>query len=237
MVAGDFLFYGIDLMKDPAFLFYFQDFLVGTEFMNNEEKGIYITILCHLADKGTLSHDQILSICKGYAFSEMLQNKFKLNEEGKYYNERLRYEVAKRKKYAEGRRENAKGQGKAYAKHMENENKNVIESKTKSKVVNNKNKKPNEIVFETIWKKYPSKDGRKEAERHFNVSVLTLDDFSNIKKALTNYINHLKNNSWKKPKNGSTWFNNWQDWINWIEPVPETDELDDARKKLGLIKE
>jgi len=32
-------------MKDPAVLFYFQDFLVGTEFMSDEEVGKYIFVL------------------------------------------------------------------------------------------------------------------------------------------------------------------------------------------------
>ena len=42
-------------MKDPAVLFYFQDFLVGTEFMTDDEVGKYIRILCHQADKGALT--------------------------------------------------------------------------------------------------------------------------------------------------------------------------------------
>ena len=32
-------------MKDPAVLFYFQDFLVGTEFMTDEEVGQYICFI------------------------------------------------------------------------------------------------------------------------------------------------------------------------------------------------
>lgn len=40
-------------MKDPAVLFYFQDFLVGTDFMTADEVGKYIRILCHQADPET----------------------------------------------------------------------------------------------------------------------------------------------------------------------------------------
>ena len=32
--------------KDPAFLFYFRDFLVSTSFMTFEELGAYIKLLC-----------------------------------------------------------------------------------------------------------------------------------------------------------------------------------------------
>ena len=48
-------------MKDPAFLFYSNDFLSGTMLMSNEEVGIYIKLLClqhqqeHLEEKDMLS--------------------------------------------------------------------------------------------------------------------------------------------------------------------------------------
>lgn len=115
------------MAKDPAFLFYYQDFLVGTEFMSMEERGIYITMLCHLADKGSLSEKHMLSICKGYAFSDLLKSKFMIDENGNYYNQRLLVEVEKRRKYTESRRFNANKE-KAYAKHMENENENINEN-------------------------------------------------------------------------------------------------------------
>lgn len=109
------------MAKDPAFLFYYQDFLVGTEFMTNEEVGVYIRILCHMADKGSLSEKLLLSICRGYAFTEVLQSKFLRDEQDNFYNKRLLEETEKRRKFAESRRNNAKSV-KAYAKHMENEN-------------------------------------------------------------------------------------------------------------------
>lgn len=66
--------------------------------------------------------------------------------------------------------------------------------------------------FERLWKEYPSKDGKKEAFRHFRASVKTEGDLEAIGKALQNY---LASERVKKGyvKNGSTWFNNWQDWI------------------------
>ena len=68
--------------------------------------------------------------------------------------------------------------------------------------------------FEDLWDAYP-KDGRvkkKEALRHYLASVKTAADFPRIDLALGAYIDHLKANDWKKPQNGSTWFNNWTDW-------------------------
>ena len=89
----------------------------------------------------------------------------------------------------------------------------VKESKPKKSKVNK-----SKFDFEPVWIDYPNKIQRKEAERHFIATVKTEQDYSDIQTALTNYLFHLKRNSWKKPQNGSTWFNNWQDWIEWEEP-------------------
>lgn len=87
--------------------------------------------------------------------------------------------------------------------------------------------------FEEIWEKYPMKDGKKSAQKSFQRSVRTTADWIQINQALDNYLAHLRNNDCKKPKNGSTWFNGWQDWINWKEPG--RGELDEYRKKMGLV--
>lgn len=68
--------------------------------------------------------------------------------------------------------------------------------------------------FETLWSRYPLKDGKKAALRHFMATVKDEADCQRISKSLDNYLSHLETESWKKPKNGSTWFNNWQDWEN-----------------------
>ena len=66
--------------------------------------------------------------------------------------------------------------------------------------------------FESLWSKYPNKDGKKVAERHFKASVKNEKDYKDIQTALENYI---KSDSVAQGfiKNGSTWFNNWRDWI------------------------
>ena len=82
-------------MKDPAFLFYSSDFLSGTMLMTNEDVGKYIRLLCLQHQKGHLKEKDLLSICKEH--NEEIFSKFKQDEEGNYYNERLEYEANKRK--------------------------------------------------------------------------------------------------------------------------------------------
>lgn len=104
-------------MKHPAFLFYSSDFLSGTMLMTDEEIGQYIKLLCLQHQKGHLKEKDMLNICKTY--NEDIFSKFKKDEEGNYYNERLEYEANKRKAYSESRRNNRKKK-ETYEKDMKN---------------------------------------------------------------------------------------------------------------------
>jgi hypothetical protein len=72
--------------------------------------------------------------------------------------------------------------------------------------------------FEILWKAYPNRQGKKAALRHFSASVKTADDLNRINVALQNYLKsgNVKNGF---VKNGSTWFNEWQDWVEPTETM------------------
>lgn len=115
-------------MKDPAFLFYPGDWMGGTQWMTFEQKGCYMELLILQFNTGKFSESQakqVLSICFDVAWP-MLKQKFVFD--GEYYcNERLNVEITKRKQFSESRRINGlatKKPKKAYAKHMEDENRN-----------------------------------------------------------------------------------------------------------------
>ena len=92
-------------MKDPAILFYTQDFLVGTMTMTDEQVGQYIRLLCLQHQRGGgLSHKDIVKICGGEDVEIFSQ--FKKTDDGLYYNQRLADEADRRKNYSESRRQN-----------------------------------------------------------------------------------------------------------------------------------
>jgi hypothetical protein len=78
-------------------------------------------------------------------------------------------------------------------------------------------------AFELVWAKYPSRTGRKAAERHFKLSVKTMTDFLDIQRALDNYkkSDRVRNGY---IQNGSTWFNNWRDWTTFVEEKHGTND-------------
>lgn len=202
-------------MKDPAFLFYSSDFLSGTMLMSDEEIGQYIKLLCLQHQKGHLSEKDMLKICKTY--NEDIFQKFKKDDEGNYYNQRLEEESIKRQKYSESRRNNRKkkeseekeGNKKTYEKdmknicnsyeqHMGNENENINENI-------NINKIKNENIIE-IYNQYCTnlpkvKKTTKKREKAINsfLKEFTEEQFEEICKIAndTDFLIGKNNNGWK----------------------------------------
>jgi hypothetical protein len=123
------------MAKDPAVLLYTQDFLVGTLSMTDEQRGKYIYLLCLQHQKGKLT----LTDLKTKLTDEDIEvaERFPLQPDGFYYNQRMYDEAIKRKNYTESRRNNRKGKtndidkndiSKSYVKLMENENEDVNEN-------------------------------------------------------------------------------------------------------------
>lgn len=95
-------------MNDPAVLFYTSDFLTGVMDMSMEERGMYITLLCYQHQKGHIE-EKTIRFLLGYAkdnLPEVIMKHFKIDNEGKYYNERMDIEKDKRSKFVETRRKN-----------------------------------------------------------------------------------------------------------------------------------
>ena len=81
--------------KDPAFLFYPNDFIMGTIFYSDEQVGMYIRALAIAHTKGgKLTEKEIKKIIT----DDEILLKFEISEDGLYYNERLLNEIQSRKK-------------------------------------------------------------------------------------------------------------------------------------------
>ena len=105
------------MAKDPAFLFYYQDFLVGTDHFTNEEAGAYIRCLCHQAHKGNISNNHMLKICQRQEVHKTVKEKFISDGNGNLFNQRMKDEIEKRRNYSESRKKNREGK-KTYDKYM-----------------------------------------------------------------------------------------------------------------------
>ena len=130
-------------MKDPAVLFYTSDFLSGTTFMPDDQKGRYITLLCLQHQHGRFTHEDFFAVAK--ETDTKLIEKFDIDDDGLYFNARMETEATKRRRYSDSRRRNrmSKTQEKDVSEHMsndmkahmgnENENRNLYKKETKKK--------------------------------------------------------------------------------------------------------
>lgn len=198
-------------MKDPAFLFYPGDWMGGTQWLTFEQKGCYMELLILQFNVGKFTESQakqVLSICFDHAWI-MLKQKF-IFEDGLYWNERLKLEIEKRKKYSESRRNNGlqkKTKSKKTKKHMpkhmedENDNEDVV---IISSFLN--------IDFEDFWNEYDKKIGEKTKLRK-KWENLTDNDRQNIMYYIPMYKKCQPDKSFRK--NPETFLNNksWNDEI------------------------
>lgn len=95
------------MQKDPALLWYFNDWMGGTATLSRHLKGCYIDLLCVQFNSGPLSLEEIKTVL-GSDFGQswpVLQKKFKF-ENGRYFNERMEHERLKRSSFVESRRKN-----------------------------------------------------------------------------------------------------------------------------------
>lgn len=136
------------MAKDPSVLFYTSDYLTGTSHFSFAEKGFYMDILCQQQQKGHLSMAFIQRIA-GSEFEKLwpaIKEKFLVDSSGNFFNERMDFEIEKRRKYSDSRSNNRKSNiskthekdvnntSGSYVQHMENENENTNENKDKEGV-------------------------------------------------------------------------------------------------------
>lgn len=150
------------MAKDPAFLFYPNDYIGGTMGMTFEEKGAYIELLMLQFNRGHMD-SHMIGHCVGQLWHR-IKSKFVQDENGLWYNERLDIEKIKRKAFSESRRNNIKGKNQHtkghMTKHMENEDENVnevINDNEDEKLVLPFNSEKF-IKYWSLWKDYKRKE-------------------------------------------------------------------------------
>jgi len=85
--------------KDPAYLYYYRDFMSATYTWDDAEVGAYQRALNCQADNGHLTEADLRKILN--TSWNRVSSKFIQDKQGLYYNERLECEIEKRKKYCE----------------------------------------------------------------------------------------------------------------------------------------
>ena len=222
------------MAKDPAFLFYPNDYIGGTMGMTFEEKGAYIDLLMTQFNRGHMT-DHMIGQIVGQLWVN-IKVKFRQDQKGLWYNERLDEEKIKRQNYTKSRNNNLSGKNQYPKKpnknsghmtyHMENEN--VNENIDVSEV---------EIypAFSDFWDLYDKKTGKDKCESKWD--KLNQKTKELIIDRLPNYVNSTPNKEFRK--NPLTWLNgkHWDDEIILKQQAQSNDAMDlliiDEMKKNG----
>lgn len=137
------------MSRDPAFLFYPNDYIGGTMGMTFEEKGAYMELLMMQFNRGHMTTHMI-----GQTIGQLwdkLMDKFVQDEKGLWYNARLELEIEKRQGFVKSRYNNLGGVNQYTKKdakkeahkeghmtpHMENENRDIVYSLFYDKEIEN----------------------------------------------------------------------------------------------------
>ena len=201
------------MAKDPAFLFYSSDFLSGITDLTMEERGQFITLLCVQHQKGFLT-EKTIRLLVGSISVDVI-SKFRLDENGNYFNERLKQETEKRNQFTESRRNNGNLGGRPkkttskkqnhmvnhMVNHMENENEDVNENINEIEIY---------PTFDDFWNDYDKKVGKKDFIKK-KWDKLSQETKEKIISFIPNY--KISQSDKKFRKNPETFFNNetWND--------------------------
>jgi hypothetical protein len=215
-------------MKDPAFLFYSQDFIVGTLAMPFDERGKYITLLCYQHQTGRMSEETIRLLVG--SVSDMLRLKFQQDENGLFFNERLEIEIGKRDKFTQSRVNNGKLGGRPIKKNNLNKTDRLSVAKAKNNLIENENENENEVkildkymvCFENFRKEYKGKKNGFEIEYQNFIKKNNPNIIELLLPALLDEIEYRQRSElagafvaeWK---NLSTWINQ----KCWLQELPE----------------
>lgn len=82
-------------------------------------------------------------------------------------------------------------------------------------------------LFERLWKAYPNKRGKGQVSEAKKRKIAEIGE-EHMQRAMTRYIEDLKQDDWRKPQNGSTFFNS--GYVDYLDENYEKPESADKKK-------
>lgn len=217
------------MAKDPAFLFYPNDYIGGTMGMTFEEKGAYMELLMLQFNRGHMT-SRMVGQTVGQLWDKV-QDKFIKDKDGLFFNERLDIEKTKRRKYTESRNNNTSGKNQYTEKHkkkddfinghmtshMEDVNKDVntngiINNKEEKEILKNWEYEKRNFLMDEPWQMRFCTERKttcidlKKMMQEFITTIELKEDFKDakeLKRHFTNVFDKNKKDNFKFTQNGT----------------------------------
>jgi len=90
------------MAKDPAFLFYYNDWMAKTRFMSADDKGYLMDLLCLQAEHWSIP-EEIIRLAIPTENWQRIRKKFTKDRQG-FYNETQREKLEVRRKFVDSRK-------------------------------------------------------------------------------------------------------------------------------------
>lgn len=179
------------MSKDPAFLFYSSDFMMGTMVMSFEDRGKYITLLSYMHQNGRISLENMQALVGDV--SDNLKLKFKIDENGLWYNERLEEAITKRERFNASRRSNGMLGGRPVA---ENAKPRMVAQKHADEIIPEIEPAVEKYPFDKFWTMYDKPTEKQSCETKWN--KLAEQDREIILQRLPAYVKATPDTQYRK---------------------------------------
>jgi uncharacterized phage protein (TIGR02220 family) len=176
------------MAKDPAVLFYTSDFLTGTSFFTDEQRGQYIRLLCEQHQNGHIPENHMVCVC--FSLASPVVKKFIKDSDGNYFNERMEKEILKRIEFTESRRLNGLKGGRP---KEENKPSGLPSGKPTNNLIGNGNDIDNIIEYLNIKSRKNFKSNSKATIKHINARLSEGFSIEDFKKVVDNKCNQWLN--------------------------------------------
>lgn len=217
------------MSKDPAILWYFDNWAGGTVTMSRFLKGCYMDILNAQFNNGHLSLDEIKTVL-GSDFGQTwptLQKKFDRDQSGLFFSKRMDEEIEKRKNYVAGEKKFSDQQRDRVQKRYQKstgvlpQEGNGIGNEIGVGVVLEKSEKPFES-FQNWWKLYDKEVNKFSCERLW--AKMTEDQRQKALSHTPKYVDSTPDKSYRK--NPETYLQNesWNDEIIVKAPIGKQEQ-------------
>ena len=197
------------MAKKPSISFYTSDFITQTMFLSFEDKGKLIMLYCLQHQHGHLSKEQMESVCGNLSTS--ILKFFKVDEEGKYFNEQIEQSMIERDNFIKRQKENgykrwqkdttAHTTAFAVAKPLEDEDEDEKEIEDETE----KAKKEKKVVREKGKFQKPTKQEILDYAKEKKLKTDCIDDF----------MDYYESNGWRVGKAGlpmKSWEASYRKW-------------------------
>lgn len=210
--------------------------------MDNRQYGVYHKLLGHNWLEGSIPADigQLATLVHEdprdfESMWSLISKKFRRKGSGRLTNPRQEKERKKQKLFSKKQadaarkrweRQNGKKQKQGIPKTVPPHQSGINPAHAKSCSSSSSSFASADIerMFNSLWEKYPKKDGKKAALNHFKAAIKSGVDPGRIEIAMAKYVGgYVREKGIKDEfiKNGSTFFNNWQDWENYVPKSQE----------------